>query len=404
LKKFIVSFAVVALLFVFSIDIQAAVQRSANQANLSQNYQQNPNYLNSYGIQLAKLGDLTGAIRIWRYALNFDRANFHLYNNIGSALKRLGQTELAFKWYAASLKLKPTYWTYYNLALIYKELAQYDDSDWAFRQCLKLKPDFLAAQRHLARLQNLKKIPIAVKAPISVEAKKVRSVAKKPVKISKRIKTPTTVKPLNKVDLTKVNIKAATSGQVFLTFDGGADDDGFDSILENLNLLGVKSTFFLTGRFVQKYPVKAMKLLLHGHEIANHSMNHKDMKSWGKEAIRKEIEAAEKVFEAKLKQRGAPYFRFPFGHQNSRVEKIVESLGYRPVYWHIDTIDWREDSVNKIYSRVKRKLKEGSVILMHLGSKNGAKALPKILKLIINKGYMPSRLSDLDLRKIAALP
>jgi peptidoglycan/xylan/chitin deacetylase (PgdA/CDA1 family)/Tfp pilus assembly protein PilF len=404
LKKFIASFAVVALLFVASIDIQAAAQQYANPANFPQNYQQNPQYLNSYGIQLAKLGDLPGSIRVWRHALNFDRANFHLYNNIGSALKRLGQTELAFKWYAASLKIKPTYWTYYNLALIYKELAQYNDADWAFRQSLKLKPDFPAAKRNLSRIQELKRKAIAVKAPVSVETKKVKAVPQKPVSIAKKIKTPVTVNPLSKIELTKVNIKAATSGQVFLTFDGGADDDGFDSILNNLNQLGVKSTFFLTGRFVQKYPAKAMKLLLHGHEIANHSMNHKDMKSWGKEAIRKEIEAAEKVFEANLKQRGAPYFRFPFGHQNSRVEKIVESLGYRPVYWHIDTIDWREDSVAKIYSRVKRKLREGSVILMHLGSKNGAKALPKILKLIINKGYMPSRLSDLDLRKIASLP
>lgn len=141
-----------------------------------------------------------------------------------------------------------------------------------------------------------------------------------------------------------------------------------------------------------------------GHEIGNHSMSHPDMKNFSTEKIAAEIEAAEQEFAAVLGQRGAPFFRFPFGHQNKRVEKIVEGLGYRPVYWHIDTIDWREDPVETIIGRVKSKLRRNAVILMHLGSKNGPKALDRILQHITAKGYTPSRLSDLDASQLAALP
>ncbi|HAE40997.1 MAG TPA: deacetylase, partial [Candidatus Riflebacteria bacterium] len=97
-------------------------------------------------------------------------------------------------------------------------------------------------------------------------------------------------------------------------------------------------------------------------------------------------------------------FRFPFGAQNKKVEQIVEELGYRPVYWHIDTIDWREDPVNTIISRVDNKLRRNAVILMHLGSKNGAIALDRILDIITGRGYTLARLSDLDASQLAALP
>jgi peptidoglycan-N-acetylmuramic acid deacetylase len=133
-------------------------------------------------------------------------------------------------------------------------------------------------------------------------------------------------------------------------------------------------------------------------------MNHKDMKNWDKAQIASEINAAETAFKKVLGQNGAPFFRFPFGHQNSKVEKYVEELGYRPVYWHIDTIDWREDPVSKIISRVSKKLKSGSVVLMHLGSKNGAKALPEILRIVLARGFLPARLSDLNMDQIASLP
>ena len=66
------------------------------------------------------------------------------------------------------------------------------------------------------------------------------------------------------------------------------------------------------------------------------------MKNWSKQKIAVEIEAAENVFKKVLGQKGAPFFRFPFGHQNLKVEQFAEELGYRPVYWNIDTIDWRK--------------------------------------------------------------
>ncbi len=349
-----------------------------------------------------------GAISIWRRALDFDRRNVHLYNNIGSALKRLGQDEHAFAWYAAALQLQPVYWTYYNLAILYRDHKQPAEACWALGESLRLNPDFRQAAEMRNRIRSgaaeTAPEPVrTVKIPVTAPKKSLPGPAEVTRPVKRKILPPEPVKREPQMEK-PLTMPSETGGQVFLTFDGGADDDGFDSIISSLKKAGVRSTFFLTGEFALQYPDRCRVLLAEGHEIANHSMKHPDMKNFGAEKIAGEIEAAEQAFQKVFGRRGAPFFRFPFGHQNRRVEAIVENLGYRPVYWHIDTIDWREDPVGRIIERVQSKLRRNSVILMHLGSRNGAKALDQILQYIIARGYQPARLSDLDAGMLVALP
>jgi len=413
--------ALLVMLFLFTANLSGAQSRLAQLAAANP---ADPDVLNSYGIELANSGDLMGAIGVWRRALDFDRSNVHLYNNIGSALKRLGQDQHAFAWYAAALQLQPVYWTYYNIALLYRDHNQPAEACWALGEALRLNPQFAEATNLLQRIrageagreQKVKAETATVKKPVAgPEPTELPGPEKKKLRETVVTSRPETTKPASagsniarktkpQVDEEPLSLPSGSGGQVFLTFDGGATDAGFDSILSSLRRFGVKSTFFLTGKFAQNYPDKCRQLLVEGHEIGNHSMNHPDMKNFSAEKIAAEIEAAEQAFEKVLGRRGAPFFRFPYGHQNKRVEQIVENLGYRPVYWHIDTIDWREDPVETIISRVKNKLRRNSVILMHLGSKNGAKALDRILQHVIARGYAPVRLSDLDASQLVSLP
>ncbi len=312
------------------------------------------------------------------------------------------------------MQIRPVYWTYYNLAILYRDRGQIKDARWALEQSLLLKNDFVEARNMLVRLpdtevfkkpvlpssekQDLANVPAR---PVEFAVKPVSAVPEK-VKKGPAVTMPVAAVPQGSSGA--VSVSGESGGQVFLTFDGGAADTGFDSIVASLKRSGVRTTFFLTGQFVRKYPEKSRQLLADGHEVANHSMNHPNMKNYGRDRIHAEIEAAEQVFAEVLGRRGAPFFRFPFGAQNKTVEKIVEELGYRPVYWHIDTIDWREDPVNTIVARVNSKLRRNAVILMHLGSKNGARALDQILEMISRRGFTIARLSDMDASQLAALP
>ena len=411
-----------ALLAVF-LFLSVAVSGQTRLESLAAANPADPNILNSYGIELAGAGDLMGAIEVWRRALDYDRNNVHLYNNIGSALKRLGQDRHAFAWYAAALQLQPVYWTYYNIAILYRDHNQPQEACWALGEALRLNPEFLQAADLLNRIRagaandfpetvsagNSVKKPVLTPEPHTLPepdktSEIIAAARAKPPAAKKVSATSSPPKKKPAVDEIPLSLPSDGGGQVFLTFDGGATDAGFDSIVASLRNYGVRCTFFLTGKFARQYPEKCRQLLADGHEIGNHSMNHPDMKNLAAEKIAAEIEATENEFSKVLGQRGAPFFRFPFGHQNQRVEKIVENLGYRPVYWHIDTIDWREDPVETIIGRVKNKLRRNAVILMHLGSKNGAKALDRILQHVTARGYTPSRLSDLDASQLVSLP
>lgn len=425
--------------------------------------------LNAYGIEQARAGDLIGAIRTWRYAIDLAPRYVHLYNNIGSALRRLGHLKEAREWYQASLRLQPTYWTWYNLGLLHEETGRTAEAMQAYWEAVRLFPAFMAARERYLRLERLAREapPARPSAPASPAAPS-SLVAKPPVPIlaetepgrpprsgeedqtgirtpssgegmsaapsprgrvppapsghvagasAERTKRPTEARvstagrledalpaetPACEYDV--VRLPSDSGGQVFLTFDGGADADGLEPILAALAARGVRSTFFLTGQWVKRYPELARRILAAGHEIANHSMSHQNMANWSKEAIAEELEKAEQVFVAVLGRRGAPFFRFPFGAQNRRVEQFAEELGYRPVYWHIDTLDWKEPPVTSIVDKVASRIRRGAVILMHVGSRNGAKALPTILDLLLARGYRPDRLSALDPAQIAALP
>ncbi|RCK79255.1 MAG: putative polysaccharide deacetylase [Candidatus Ozemobacter sibiricus] len=428
--------------------------------------------LNAYGIEQARAGDLIGAIRTWRYAIDLAPRYVHLYNNIGSALRRLGHLKEAREWYQASLRLQPTYWTWYNLGLLQEEMGRTTEAMQAYWEAVRLFPAFMAARERYLRLERLAREapPARPTAPASPTAPS--PVAKPPVPIlaeaepslrpqggeddrsGDRPETPTpsaggatsvspspgdrvprapservagataerakrpaaerasTAGPLEESltaetparEYDVVRLPGDSGGQVFLTFDGGADADGLEPILAALAARGVRSTFFLTGQWVKRYPELARRILASGHEIANHSMSHQNMANWSKEAIAAELEKAEQVFVAVLGRRGAPFFRFPFGAQNRRVEQFTEELGYRPVYWHIDTLDWKEPSVDSIVDKVASRIRRGAVVLMHVGSRNGAKALPTILDHLLVRGYRPDRLSALDPAQIAALP
>ena len=62
--------------------------------------------------------------------------------------------------------------------------------------------------------------------------------------------------------------------EIALTFDGDWLDNTADKVLHTLKSKNIHSTFFLTGRFIHKYPDTAKQIVADGHEVGNHTMTH----------------------------------------------------------------------------------------------------------------------------------
>jgi peptidoglycan/xylan/chitin deacetylase (PgdA/CDA1 family) len=132
--------------------------------------------------------------------------------------------------------------------------------------------------------------------------------------------------------------------RVALTFDAGASGVPLPKILAALCQAGIRSTFFLTGAWVQENPEGAKAIVADGHEIANHSTTHPDFTTLSDAEIVQELQTTEDIIQKAVGRSSRPYFRPPFGARDKRVLAAAWSVGYRGVYWTIDSGDWREDA------------------------------------------------------------
>jgi peptidoglycan/xylan/chitin deacetylase (PgdA/CDA1 family) len=181
---------------------------------------------------------------------------------------------------------------------------------------------------------------------------------------------------------------------VALTFDGGGNADGARNVLAVLRKERVTGTFFLTGHFVQAYPELA-RTIGRRYPVANHTVNHLDMRRLSDAAATREVTRAEQLIRHTTGRDPRPYFRFPYGARDARTLRLVNQLGYASIRWTVDTWGWMglaEQSVAGAQRRVLKYLTPGEIVLMHVGSSRDhstvdSKALPGVIRAVRARGY-----------------
>ena len=182
------------------------------------------------------------------------------------------------------------------------------------------------------------------------------------------------------------------SGRIALTFDAGGEVDCFQDLIAALAQARVASTFFITGKWAYENPECARAITQHGHEVGNHTWNHVDLTQQPDAVIREQIKSTEVFLTDLCGQNPRPLWRAPFGARDARVLKIVQSLGYHSIYWTIDSLDSVDPPksprflFNRITSRSNEQL-DGAIILMHVGERSTADALPAIIHNLRGRGF-----------------
>ena len=184
--------------------------------------------------------------------------------------------------------------------------------------------------------------------------------------------------------------KALEQGQrrMVLSFDGGSSDESAVEILDALKVRGVRTTIFLTGAFILKFPGLVHRMAREGHELGNHTMNHphfapgmrRDAR-WTKERFQGELLSADRALFQVLGRPMDPFWRAPYGEQTKELREWAEEIGFRHVGWSegADALDWATPNEKRLYrsgdavldrlhARLTRRDADGLIVLMHLGS------------------------------------
>jgi peptidoglycan/xylan/chitin deacetylase (PgdA/CDA1 family) len=186
-----------------------------------------------------------------------------------------------------------------------------------------------------------------------------------------------------------------TGKRLVLTFDGGSNAEAANEILDTLRAKGIRTTFFLTGVFIQSFPDITRRISREGHEIGNHTQNHPHFAPgmrrdplWVRERFREELLAADFALYQLLGRPMDPVWRAPYGEHTAEIRGWAEELGYRHVGWSegADTLDWATTKERKLYrtgdavlERLHARLQkdgDGLIALMHLGSERDEKDRP----------------------------
>lgn len=184
---------------------------------------------------------------------------------------------------------------------------------------------------------------------------------------------------------------------VSISFDAAWGDEQTQSLLDILDKYKIKSTFFLVGGWVDKYPDDVKAISEAGHDVGNHSDTHAHLPQLGNDGILDEIKTCNDKVED-ITGKCPKLFRPPYGDYNNAVVDVANSIDMYCVQWSIDSLDWKDPTPAEMVSRIKKNLCPGSIILMHNGAKNTPEALPMIIEMIKQEGYEIVPISEILLK------
>ena len=155
----------------------------------------------------------------------------------------------------------------------------------------------------------------------------------------------------------------SSNNKILLTFDDGPNIETTERILDTLNLFNVKAIFFCVGSNIKNNPSLADLILSEGHEIGNHTFNHKKIDKLRAGKLHEEIDAVCSILKEKHRYR-AEYFRPPFGRFNFLTSKILREKKLKNVMWSLFTFDYKND-LNVVKFVIRNYLEKNSIVVFH---------------------------------------
>ena len=174
---------------------------------------------------------------------------------------------------------------------------------------------------------------------------------------------------------------------ILLSFDGGSSDESADEILSTLESRHIRTTMFLTGAFIERFPDVVRRIVGDGHEVGDHTFDHPHFAPdfhrdprWTEGRVQDELLRADEAFFRLTGRPMDPVWRSPYGENTKEIRAWAEAVGYRHVGWSegADSLDWATPKdrrlyrsgdaiLEKLHTRMERNA-DGLIVLMHLGS------------------------------------
>ena len=190
------------------------------------------------------------------------------------------------------------------------------------------------------------------------------------------------------------------SNTIYLTMDEGYEYGLTEGILDTLKEKNVKAVFFITLPYAKENPELVQRMIDEGHVVGNHSVTH-PAAGLSTLTVEQQINEVKEVNDYVLEHFGYQMylFRFPTGAFSEQSLAIVQSQGYRSVFWSFAYKDWVVDDqpdVETSLANALNKVHGGAIYLLHAESTTNATMLADFIDGCRAKGFEFGYYSKVD--------
>lgn len=151
---------------------------------------------------------------------------------------------------------------------------------------------------------------------------------------------------------------------VALSFDDGPSQ-WTEQILDLLAVTGARATFFVCGVAIAGREHTVRRCVAEGHEVANHTHTHPELRELDRAAIVAELDAANAAIESVIGTRPR-HFRPPYFESSPDIEAASRELGLgEPIGADAWTADWDQEPAEQILAAITSTCRAGSIIDLH---------------------------------------
>lgn len=183
-----------------------------------------------------------------------------------------------------------------------------------------------------------------------------------------------TTKKVYDIDCSKVPCVA-------ITFDDGPAKYT-SQLLDILSEHDVKATFFVLGKSAKIQKNTLLRAFKEGHQIGNHSWDHKDLKKLSETEIQSQIQKTNTVI-SQITGEAPLVMRPPYGSFN----ELVKTQADMPIIlWNLDPLDWKDRNAETVTQRISE-AKTNGIVLAHDIHLSTVEAIPEVISNLKAKGY-----------------
>jgi peptidoglycan/xylan/chitin deacetylase (PgdA/CDA1 family) len=151
---------------------------------------------------------------------------------------------------------------------------------------------------------------------------------------------------------------------VALTLDDGPDPEVTPALIDLLDQMSVRATFFVLTLRAEDYPQLVDALVSSGHEIALHGLDHRRVSQMNFGQAFEYLKNARDRLE-QVVGRSVTMYRPPYGSQSVSSVRAARRAGLQVVVWDGDAADWEDRPALDVAAAADQASTPGGILLFH---------------------------------------